>query len=176
MEGDEPAIIEDGDYMEWQGTITLEVPLAVRTPAGRPKHVMPEEKGLQLASTVQARLVKFYKDSFDWAIGDVTFASHRDEHWHDWAGAEGLAGLEAEMQTRLAPPVRADTPDDLLSHVPHDISAGRISAAAEILARIGEREREQEAEEVSDEERAALARAAFLAETAIVASSPPMTD
>jgi hypothetical protein len=165
MTEEDRGIVWDGDYGEWQGIITLDVPLAARTPAGREKHVDPEEKGLQLASNVQARLQKFHKDSFDWAIGDVSFVSHRDKRWHDWA--EGLAGLEAEMEKRFAPPVRADTPDDDLSYVPHDISAARIINTVNALGRLAETMGELGLEEVSDTERAALARAAFLAEAAL---------
>jgi hypothetical protein len=81
------------EYAEWQGIITLEVPIAARAMSGREKHTDPVEQGMWIATFTQEWWrEKFRKDPpDDIAMGEWKLVGHRDETWHDWENDPPIA-------------------------------------------------------------------------------------
>ena len=90
------------DYMEWEGVISLDVPLWVSTTTGRPKHVDPEEQKALLAFAVEGSLRMMYENCADVMIGSVMPADARAEKWREWDPTEAATEPRKDLRTRPA--------------------------------------------------------------------------
>jgi hypothetical protein len=72
------------EYAEWQGVVTIEVPIAVRSMSGRSKHTDPEEQGTWIAEGITVHLRETFKDADDVKTGEARLVSNREERWTDW--------------------------------------------------------------------------------------------
>jgi hypothetical protein len=67
-------------FEEWQGTVTIEVQIAVR--AARSEHVEPDEVAAGTAELLRAALKDSWGD--DIRLAEVRATSAAEGHWTDW--------------------------------------------------------------------------------------------
>jgi hypothetical protein len=77
--GDQKWDTEYADYREWQGIITVEIPIAMRAMSGREKHTDPVEQ----AGWITEALTRWMRDANQGAddiqTGEARLVAHREE-------------------------------------------------------------------------------------------------
>jgi hypothetical protein len=71
-------------FDEWQGTVILEIPLAVGSASARAKHTDPEEIAAWVRAHITSVMGQQYREADDVQVGEI-LKSHRDDHWTDWS-------------------------------------------------------------------------------------------
>lgn len=66
---------------EWQGTIIIELPIAVRSLSGREKQTDPDAQGAWIVAWMNETMPSLGDDT---KVGEATVVNHRKEHWTEW--------------------------------------------------------------------------------------------
>lgn len=70
-------------FDEWQGKVTLTIPVAVRATSGRPKHTDPVEVAASIRDGVKSAMDRVYADADDVQIGEIV-ETGADGTWTTW--------------------------------------------------------------------------------------------
>jgi hypothetical protein len=72
------------NFDEWQGIVTIEIPIAVRAMSGRPKHTDPIEQGTTIAQMLTQWCREANGDADDIQSGEASLVGNREERWAEW--------------------------------------------------------------------------------------------